>query len=780
MTSSRETLDLCGPWRLQPDPSQEGEATGYHRADFDTRLWREAWLPATFEHCLPSLASYEGACWFRRSFEVARAWRGKRVALHFEGVNYHASVWVNGQEVGAHEDGFLPFEFPVHDLLRYGEPNCVTVRVDNIRREGEVPGRQRGWRPYGGILREVTLIAGDHFRISGLSLRAEPEGAGGRFLLRGEITNGRGDVSEAELTVQIGDTQGRTLVTLSQAGLRLESGRTQQVELEGVVEGVTPWSPDRPALYQAVVDLRQAGRTVDQQRVRFGFRRIEARGEKLVLNGEPVFLRGLNRHEDSPHTNMATDLRTARRDLVEMKQMGANFVRLCHYPHHPGELDLCDQLGLLVMCEIPLYWWHGLAEGEENCARKLEAAKRQLAKMIARDRSHPSVIFWSVSNETEETRPEVAEGNAALVRLAKSLDPTRLAVHVSDRWPQEPHFEEDDVICVNGYPSWGNRWRAEGPPYDFGESGRWWREHLAALHSQCPGRPILVTEFGYPCLDGVFGSAIGEEAQAAAIEAEARGLTGAYVCGAVIWCYADHPWPEEEFISYLTTSPFGVVSRTRRRKLAFGTVQRIFSERAGLPTQPAPGAHVPGAADPYLVMIRPNLEDIPEFPFPEGYSMRPMRPGEDTLWTDIQRDAERIIPITEDLFEMEFGTDLRATLRRCFFIVNDDGVAVGTISAWYSRDFRREDHGRIHWFAIRPAYRGRGLARPALSFALQRLAEWHERAWLDTSASRLPAIKLYLDFGFLPDLEALRAREAWAGVRAGLDHPALRAALGET
>jgi GNAT superfamily N-acetyltransferase len=121
----------------------------------------------------------------------------------------------------------------------------------------------------------------------------------------------------------------------------------------------------------------------------------------------------------------------------------------------------------------------------------------------------------------------------------------------------------------------------------------------------------------------------------------------------------------------------------------------------------------------------------------------------------------------------EFGDDLEAIQWRCFLLTDAEGVAIGTISAWYSREFRGQDYGRIHWFAIRPGHQGRGLGRAALSYAMQRLAEWHERAWLATSTGRLAAIKLYLDFGFAPDLEPDGARDAWREVATYLDHPGL-------
>ena len=176
-------------------------------------------------------------------------------------------------------------------------------------------------------------------------------------------------------------------------------------------------------------------------------------------------------------------------------------------------------------------------------------------------------------------------------------------------------------------------------------------------------------------------------------------------------------------------------------------------------------------------MIRPHLEDIPGAPLPEGFRIRSLKPGEGTLWTDIQRDAEPFFAVADDLFQLEYGSDPQATEQRVFFTVTDAGVAVGTISAWYSRDFRGRDYGRIHWVATRPSYQGRGLAKAALSHALKRMAKWHERCWLATSTGRLGALKLYLNFGFLPDLEPEGALRAWRSVQAKLEHPVLWAAL---
>lgn len=183
-------------------------------------------------------------------------------------------------------------------------------------------------------------------------------------------------------------------------------------------------------------------------------------------------------------------------------------------------------------------------------------------------------------------------------------------------------------------------------------------------------------------------------------------------------------------------------------------------------------------------MVRAHLRDLPVPVFPDGFGMRALRPGltDAPLWTEIQRDAVvGEFEIKDDLFAREFGDDLDAIAARCFFITDPANVAVGTISAWLGgRGENAENWGRIHWVATRPAFQRRGLGRAGLAFTLNCLAELgHERAWLATSTALHPALKLYLDAGFTPDLEPEGAREAWQTVLARLPHPALAEALGK-
>lgn len=173
-------------------------------------------------------------------------------------------------------------------------------------------------------------------------------------------------------------------------------------------------------------------------------------------------------------------------------------------------------------------------------------------------------------------------------------------------------------------------------------------------------------------------------------------------------------------------------------------------------------------------MIREDMENIPEFSIPEGFAIRNYRPGEGYIWTRIQRAAEPYINIDDGLFMRAFKRDLLVMEDRSFFLTTDAGEEIGTITAWWQPDMDGKNWGQIHWVAIHPDYQGRGLSKPMMSVAMTRLKQSHERCFLDTSTGRLPAVKVYLDFGFIPDLSRENnSREVWAEVASVLEHPLL-------
>jgi beta-galactosidase/beta-glucuronidase len=596
----RSTIELSENWSFQPDPAGEGIHRGWFEPGFDAAGWLKVNIPSSFDMCLPILEAYEGHGWYRCSFSVPSDWQGKKITLHFAGANYHTSVWLNGKHLGDHQYGFLPFDFTLNDTLDLQGENVLAVCVDNIGSPDELPGTRPGWRPEGGLLREVNLEASDFLYLDYVCVNAEPaENKSGKLSVLAEVKNNTQGSGEA--VVKIFLDKGDSGTEVASEKLNIEAGSDlSEIKLSAAVSDIELWSPENPKLYNLLIQICRADKVVDEKSLRIGFRKIETCENRPRLNGEPIYLKGFNRHEDSPQTGMCPDIEITKQDLLHMKAAGANFIRLCHYPHHPDELDLCDELGLLAMAENPLMWWVGCEDGEENCNSKLLNAKQQLTEMIRRDINHPSIIFWSVSNETQEHRPEVNKGNRELLDLARSLDPARLVTHASNRWRSDgtvdaevcamekdtgresvdvsAFFEADDIICVNGYPSLNRKGYGGEHDYDLKQSADFWEQHLSNLHEKYPGKPILISEFGYASLGGIIDGSFGEEAQAAAIEHEFAAFDKSWICGAAVWCWADHPWPQSGFCRNMRTSPYGVVTRDRKKLKAYEVVKKMFGD----------------------------------------------------------------------------------------------------------------------------------------------------------------------------------------------------------
>ncbi len=573
LSESRGRMDLAGKWLFCADPQDRGMKQGFMAESQDVRNWQEVTVPCGFGQCVQGVDKYTGAGWYRKEFHAPAPWKGRRAWLKFDAVNNSASVWLNGQPVGQSEYAFLPFRLDVSPALRCGQTNVLVVRADNRPPPTGIP-YPGGWHHDGGILRGVGLETSEMIQVADVAVLATP-GQDAKITVR--VTNALPQSALANIRVQIAETAGGAIIASTAADVELGALKSSDVLLAVATPDAAAWSPDTPLLYVARVAVTVNGSVLDTASVRFGVRTIEAKGTRLLLNGKPLRILGFNRHEDTAATGLARNPETVREDLQRMKSMGANFVRI-HYPMDDGTLDLCDELGILAMSEMPV--------GSSN-----EHAGEYLAKMIARDRNHPSVIFWSVSNESNEQDRRVVEWNDRHVQLARSLDPSRLAVHVSERgrWANpanHPLFTHDSVICLNGYPSELGRIWASNPAYAFATARQYWEQALEELHRRYPDKPILVTEFGYPTgramretVDGVAGP----QMQGRAIEAEFDAFHAPYVCGASIWCWADHPWPKGAYRAEV--SPYGIFTRDRQRKggRVEELVERLF--KGGLPTR---------------------------------------------------------------------------------------------------------------------------------------------------------------------------------------------------
>lgn len=476
----RTTVSLNGAWHIIVDPYETGIGERYYenakpknetdliQYDFDHSETLN--VPGDWNTQKEKLFFYEGIVWYERSFTYHRR-EQTRVFLHFSAANYFSRVYLDGAKLGEHEGGFTPFEFEVTSQVREGE-NFVVVEVSNARRPDGVPGTRTDWWNYGGITRDVALVEVPETYIQDYAIQLIPA-----------------SLTELAGWVQLSANSKATKVTIEipEAGIK----KTFTTDLHGRAEfrlpvTVTPWSPENPKLYDVIVST-----AMDRVRDAIGFRSIQVRGTEILLNGKPVFLRGISLHEEAPiRGGRAYSEEDAQTLFGWAKELGCNFVRLAHYPHNENEIRLADRVGLLVWSEIPVYW-----DIDWKNPSTLASAEAQLRDMIARDRNRASIIFWSLSNETP-VDPARTEFLKRLAEDARQLDSTRLITSALNRTEKtgpnrrslnDPIGQYLDVLGLNEYVGW-----YEGRPEDA-DTIAW---------STAYPKPLLVTEFG---ADAAFG-----------------------------------------------------------------------------------------------------------------------------------------------------------------------------------------------------------------------------------------------------------------------------------
>jgi beta-glucuronidase len=490
----RSTTSLNGAWQTIVDPFENGyysyryepRGDGYFQArqpqhkselveyDFETSSTLQ--VPGDWNSQYEQLFFYEGTIWYRTVFDYDLP-PGARLFVHFGAANYEARVYLNGIELGVHTGGFTPFNVEITDRVR-SRDNSLVVKVDNARHLDAVPTVNTDWWNYGGITRDVTLIEvpdtfvrdyviqlaqGTTDRLAGW-VQLDGPGAGAREVIV--------RIPEADVEVRaLSEATGRATIDVG-ADLAL-------------------WSPADPKLYDVEI---VAGNDVARDRI--GSRSIETSGTDILLNGEPVFLRGISVHEQAPRRDgRANGPDDARTILEWVQELGGNFVRLAHYPHNEHMVRMADEMGVLVWAEIPVYWtiqW----ENEETLAN----ATRQLSEMITRDRNRASVILWSMANETPRSDARLVFLRA-LARRARELDATRLltaalevdydgATNVMSI--EDPFGHNLDVIAVNEYMGWYS-----GTP-ERADSVRW---------ESIYDKPLIISEFGAGALQGYHADA---------------------------------------------------------------------------------------------------------------------------------------------------------------------------------------------------------------------------------------------------------------------------------
>jgi len=464
---SRKSLELNGKWQYIVDPYETG-FYDYRYKELNEKNGDAYWnsgipanktekkehgyidkfsidVPGDWNHQKPEFTYYEGTIWYKKSFDYVKSINGGRQYLYFGAVNYRADVYLNGKKLGMHKGGFTPFNFEVPAGLLKDKDNLLVVKVDNKRYADEVPTLNTDWWNYGGITRDVKLVEVPVTYIRDFVIQLKKPANGAAPAKQPEVSGWvkLNDVPPTgqNITVQIPE--------LKLSKQFAATGALTQVSFK--LPKVQLWSPETPKLYKVIIS---AG--ADKTEDKIGFRTIEAHGPQLLLNGKPVFLRGICIHGEIPQdVRRAYSQQDAEQLLNQAHELGCNMVRLAHYPHNENMTRTADSLGILVWSEIPVYWTIDFSSGEV-----FDKARTQLTEMITRDHNRACIIIWSVGNETP-VNPLRLAFMRNLIGAARSLDSTRLVSAALEVNYQpgvnkidDPLGEYVDIVSFNEYLGW--------------------------------------------------------------------------------------------------------------------------------------------------------------------------------------------------------------------------------------------------------------------------------------------------------------------------------------
>ena len=581
----RPATSLDGAWHYSVDPYRDGQA-GFHGeapgkssrryADVDVEAEMKANPTALYEYDMdqspvanlpsswlthaPDMRYYQGLVWYERKFD-AQPKPGMRQFLRFGAVNYRATVWLNGKQVGTHEGGFTTFAIEVTGALRSGE-NRIVVAADSQATDTTIPPSVTDWENYGGITRSVRLIETPATYVDDAWIRLTPDG---RIAVDAKL-DGANAANQA-INFRIPELH----VTLS--------GKTNaDGSWSGSVaapRGLQLWSPDTPRLYDIAVASGS-----DTLTDKVGFRTIATKGKQILLNGKPIYLRGISVHEEEIGANPGRAITPeAAHQLLSLVKDGlhGNYVRLAHYPHSEVMTREADKIGLLVWSEIPIYWRVAF----DNPV-VLDKARAMLAEEISRDRNRAAIIIWSIANET----PVSEARNKFLFTLADDvhrIDPTRLlsAALLTERGTVDGHAEmilndplsaKVDVVAINTY----NGWYTDDKLVD-----------VPNITFRVPAeKPLVFSELGADAKAGFHDPVTmrkeSEEYQAAYLQATLK------MADKIPTLTGMSPWVLKDFRSPRRQHPVfeqgwnrkGLISETGERKQAFSVLADYYANKA--------------------------------------------------------------------------------------------------------------------------------------------------------------------------------------------------------
>ncbi len=557
-------------WKFKTDKGNIGLNEKWFDSTYDDSSWEDVVVPSTW-NTDPELEWYKGFGWYRTDFSFPQSWQTNDsvVYIHFLAVFLKCDVWINNHYLGYHRGGYTGFSFDISDQLK--RENTITVRVDNSLQNKQIPGKSFDWWFYGGLTREVLVEKHPRLWISDISITTKvfPNDLA-LINVTCKISNHFNSDLKGNIKLDIIADDIRTYS--STFAFSVNHNNHYQWSKAILVSNPELWSPESPFLYKAICDISLDNIVVHRVVERFGIREIRTEGAALYLNNRMIFLKGFSRHEDYPGYGNSLPYDIQYNDLKMIKESGANFVRLAHYPNHPSVLDICDELGLLVWEEIPA--WQIFPEFLSNPEIIEKWAKPQLKEMIQRDKNHPSIIIWSIGNEFDTgsslSLPYIRE----MTRYVKQLDPTRLTTYATNKYQRDLGYAFIDVISINAYQGWYT-----AKISDFGKV-------VDDIHKYNSEKPIFISEFGADAKLGKRGNGkFSEDFQVNFLKAywsqivermSGNKTNTGYIIGAAWWVFADFKSPRRMHSQISKYNLKGVVDQLRRPKLAYFEITTLF------------------------------------------------------------------------------------------------------------------------------------------------------------------------------------------------------------
>ena len=430
---------LTGDWQFHFAPTPASAPEDFYRPDFDASWWETVPVPSNWQLLGYGIPRYLSADYafdksnpphvpeetnetgsYRTTFTIPESWQDRQVFIVFDGVDSAFYLWVNGQQVGYSQDSRLPAEFDITPYIKTGE-NLLAVRVYRWS-DGAWLEDQDMWF-LSGIFRDVYLFTtpGIHLRDFWARTELDTQYHDAELILRIHVKNFKSVGAKGfQVEATLYDADDQPAGWSAEAEGKVKAGEETVLELAGNVANPQKWSEEHPNLYKLVIQLKDSrGSLLEVERCQVGFRSVEIKDGKILVNGVPVYFRGVNRHEHDPVRGHAVTVESMIEDILLMKRININAVRTCHYPDDPRWYDLCDEYGIYLIDEANVEThgvWDKLTKNPDWQLAFVDRASR----MVERDKNHPSILIWSLGNESGE-----GPNHAAMADWIHEHDTTR-------------------------------------------------------------------------------------------------------------------------------------------------------------------------------------------------------------------------------------------------------------------------------------------------------------------------------------------------------------------